>query len=202
MDALKRHLDAGKPASAFPRAEGDPILPALAELQLLTDKRAIYCANVAEAGLGKPDPHVDAVKRHAAQTGAEVVVIAARMEAELAGMSDAERAEFLASYGLQESGLDQTVRQAYRALDRISFFTHNEKEARAWTIRRGWKAPRAAGVIHTDFEKGFIRAEVVHFGDYIRLGGEAACRHAGILHVEGKEYEVRDGDVIRFLFGA
>ena len=202
MEALKRHLDAGQPAARFPRAEGDAILSALAELQLLTDKRVLYCANVAEGDLATETPAVAAVRAHAAKTGAEVVVIAARMEAELAGLSDAERSEFLASYGLQESGLDQTIRHAYRALDRLSFFTHNDKEARAWTIRHGWKAPRAAGVIHTDFERGFIRAEVVHYEDYVRFGGEAACRHAGVLHVEGKEYVVQDGDVIHFLFNA
>ena len=200
MTALKAHLDAGRAAASFPRPDGDPILPVLADLQLLTDKRAVYCANVGEKELAGANPHADAVRAHAAAAGAEAVVIAARVEADLAGLSDAERAEFLAAYGLEESGLDRTIRHAYRALARISFFTHNDKEARAWTIRRGCKAPRAAGVIHTDFEKGFIRAEVVHFDDYVRLGGEAACRHAGVLHVEGRDYEVQDGDVIHFLF--
>jgi len=200
MEALKRHLDSGKPASLFPRSESDAIVPCLTELQLLTDKRVVYCANVGEGEIGGTNPHVEAVRAHAAQVGAEVVVIAARVEADLAGLTDAERLDFLASYGLKESGLDQTIRQAYRALDRISFFTHNEKDARAWTIHKGWKAPKAAGVIHTDFERGFIRAEVIGYDDYMRLGGEAACRQVGMLRVEGKEYVVQDGDVIHFLF--
>ena len=202
MEALRLHLDAGRPASSFPRAEADPILPALAELQLLTDKRTVFCANVGEGNLATGNPQVEQVRQHAARTGAGVVVISARMEADLAGLSDAERMEFLGSYGLRESGLDQAARIAYHTLGLISFFTHNDTEARAWTVRRGWRAPRAAGVIHTDFERGFIRAEVATFADYVRLGGEGACRTAGVLRVEGKEYVVQDGDVIHFLFNA
>lgn len=202
MAALCQHLDAGKPAASYPRAANDPILPVLADLQLLTDKRTIFCANIGEGELTAAHSQVEQVRRHAATTGADVVVISARMEAELAGMSDAERMEFLGSFGLVESGLDQTARTAYHTLGLISFFTHNDKEARAWTIRRGWRAPRAAGVIHTDFERGFIRAEVIALADYVRLGGEGACKAAGVMRVEGKEYVVQDGDVIHFLFSA
>ena len=200
MEALRLHLDAGKPASSFPRAEADPILPALAELQLLTDKRTIFCANVGEGDLAAANPQVEQVRQHATRNGADVVVISARMEADLAGLSDTDRMEFLGSYGLRESGLVQAARMAYHTLGLISFFTHNDTEARAWTVRRGCRAPRAAGTIHTDFERGFIRAEVVAFADFVRLGGEGACRSAGVLRVEGKEYIVQDGDVIHFLF--
>jgi len=122
------------------------------------------------------------------------------MEVDLAGLSEAERAEFLSSYGLKESGLDQTARMAYHTLGLASYFTHNDKEANAWTFQRGWRAPRAAAVIHTDFERGFIRAEVVGYDDYMRLGSEAACRSAGLLRVEGKEYVMQDGDIVHFLF--
>jgi GTP-binding protein YchF len=200
MEALMRHLNNGQPARTFPRSEADPILPTLLELQLLSDKPIIYCANVGEGGLTAEDAPLRQVREHAARAGADMVVISARMEAELAGMSDAERDEFLSSYGLRESGLDQTIRMAYHTLGLASFFTGNSKEVRAWTFHRGWLAPKAAGVIHTDFERGFIRAEVCALDDFVRLGGESACRAAGLLHIEGKEYAVRDGDVMHFLF--
>jgi GTP-binding protein YchF len=200
MEALRLHLDAGRPASAFPRPEGDPIRPVLADQRFLTDKRTIYCANVGEADVASGNAQVEQVRAHAAKAGADVGVICARMEAELVGMSEADRLEFLASYGLGESGLAQTIRMAYHTLGLCSFFTGGPKEARAWTIRQGCPAPQAAGVIHTDFERGFIRAEVISFADYIRLGGEGPCRAAGLMRVEGKEYPVQDGDVIHFLF--
>lgn len=200
MEALMRHLNASQPARTFPRSEADPILPTLIELQLLTDKPIIYCANVGEVELAAADAPLLKVREHAARAGADVIVISARMEAELAGMSDTERNEFLSSYGLQESGLDQTIRMAYHTLGLASYFTAGPKEVRAWTFHRGWLAPKTAGVIHTDFERGFIRAEVCAFADYIRLEGESACRSAGLLRVEGKEYAVQDGDVMHFLF--
>ncbi len=140
------------------------------------------------------------MRAHAAGLGADVVAIAGRMEAELVGLSDADRGEFLASYGVSESGLDRTIHMAYHTLGLISFFTTGPKEVHAWTIRRGWVAPQAAGVIHTDFERGFIRAEVIRFDDFMRLGGEHGGRAAGLMRVEGKEYVVADGDVIHFLF--
>jgi ribosome-binding ATPase YchF (GTP1/OBG family) len=153
-----------------------------------------------DVAAGAKNAQVEKVRAHAAKTGADVVVVSARMEAELAGMGDADRAEFLSSYGLKEGGLDQTIRMAYHTLGLCSYFTGGPKEARAWTIHRGWTAPKAAGVIHSDFERGFIRAEVCAYDDYIRLGGEAPCRTAGKLRVEGKEYLVQDGDVVHFLF--
>lgn len=204
LEALRRHLDTGQPARTHPRAEGDPILAALRDLQLLTDKPMIYCANLDESQLGaeaaEAGTPLASVSAHAAAQGADVVTIAARMEAELIGMSEAERSEFLASFGLDESGLDRTVRMAYHTLGLISFFTAGPKEVHAWTVRRGCRAPQAAGAIHTDFERGFIRAEVCRLDDFVRLGGESGCKAAGVMRVEGKEYVVADGDVIHFLF--
>ena len=200
MELLAKHLNDGSPARTFPRGEADPILPTLTELQLLTDKPVIYCANVGEGDIGAGNAHVERVQAYAAERGCDVVVISAKMEAELAGLSDAERDDFLASYGLAESGLEQTARKAYHTLGLASYFTAGPKEVRAWTFRRGWAAPKCAGVIHTDFERGFIRAEVIAFDDYIRLNGEAGAKAAGLMRVEGKEYAVQDGDVMHFLF--
>ena len=202
MEDLKRHLDAGRPARLYPRQEGDAILPALADLHLLTDKPMIYGANLNESDLATPDEnrHLAALREHARPEGIAVITIAAQLEAELCSLPEAERAEMLAAYGLAESGLDQTIRLAYETLGLISFFTAGPMEVRAWTIRAGTRAPQAAGVIHGDFERGFIRAEVIGYGDFIRHGSEAACRAAAALRVEGKEYVVRDGDVMHFLF--
>ncbi|MCL1921385.1 MAG: redox-regulated ATPase YchF [Kiritimatiellaeota bacterium] len=200
MEALAKHLNDGNPVRTFPRGEADPILGTLTELQLLTDKPVIYCANVGEGDLGGGNAQVARVQAYAAERGCDVVVISAKMEAELAGLSDAERGDFLASYGLTESGLEQTARMAYHTLGLASYFTAGPKEVRAWTFRRGWPAPKCAGVIHTDFERGFIRAEVIAFDDYVRLNGEAGAKAAGLMRVEGKEYAVQDGDVMHFLF--
>ena len=200
MELLAKHLNEGEPARTFPRGEADPILTALSELQLLTDKPVIYCANVGEDDIGKSSAHVERVRAHASAKGCDVVVISAKMEAELAGLADAERADFLASYGLEESGLEQTARMAYHTLGLASYFTAGPMEVRAWTFRRGWAAPKCAGVIHTDFERGFIRAEVIAYDDFVRLNGEAGAKAAGVMRVEGKEYVVQDGDVMHFLF--
>ena len=129
-----------------------------------------------------------------------MVVICAQMEADLAGLTDDEAKEFLQSYGLEQSSLDRTIKLAYETLGLASFLTAGPKEVRAWTFRRGWKAPKCAGVIHTDFEKGFIRAQVVAYEDYIKYGGEAGAREHGVLRPEGKEYEMKDGDVVEFMF--
>jgi GTP-binding protein YchF len=200
MELLAKHLNDEKPARTFPRGEADPILSALSDLQLLTDKPVIYCANVGENELSGDHAQVARVKAYAAAKGCDVVVISAKMEAELAGLSDAERDDFLASYGLKEGGLDQTARMAYHTLGLASYFTAGPKEVRAWTFHRGWSAPKCAGVIHTDFERGFIRAEVIAYDDYVRLNGEAGAKAAGVMRVEGKEYIVQDGDVMHFLF--
>ena len=199
--ALLKHLEDGNPVRSFPRKEGDPILNVLKELHFLTDKKVIYCANVADDNVtGEGNPHVEALKKYATEQGSELVVVCAQMEADLAGLSDVEAKEFLESYGLTESSLDRTIKLAYETLGLASFLTAGPKEVRAWTFRRGWKAPRCAGVIHTDFEKGFIRAQVIAYDDYVKYGGEAGAREHGVLRPEGKEYEMKDGDVVEFMF--
>ena len=204
LEQLKAHIDAGKPARLFPRAEGDAIIPALAGLHLLSDKPVIYCANLGEAELvqggGMESPHLAALRDYTRREGGAVIAIAAQLEAELGALPADERGEMLAAYGLTESGLDQTIRLAYETLGLISFFTAGPLEVRAWTIQKGTHAPQAAGVIHGDFERGFIRAEVIGYDDYLKHGSEQACRAAGALHVEGREYVMRDGDVVHFLF--
>lgn len=199
--ALLKHLSDGGTVRAFPRKEADPILPVLQKLNFLTDKKVIFCANVADDNVtGEGNAHVAALKDYAASKGAELVVVCAQMEADLAGLSDAEAKEFLESYGLKESSLDRTIKLAYETLGLASFLTCGPKESRAWTFRRGWKAPKCAGVIHTDFEKGFIRAQVVSYDDYVKYGGETGAREHGVLRPEGKDYEMKDGDVVEFMF--
>ena len=199
--ALLKHLEEGKPVRSFPRQEGDPILNVLKELHFLTDKKVIYCANVADDNVtGEGNAHVAALKAYADKQGCAMVVICAQMEADLAGLSDDEAKEFLQSYGLEQSSLDRTIKLAYETLGLASFLTAGPKESRAWTFRKGWKAPKCAGVIHTDFEKGFIRAQVVAYDDFVKYGGQAGARDHGVLRPEGKEYEMKDGDVVEFMF--
>ena len=184
--ALLKHLEDGNPVRSFPRKEGDAILPVLKELHFLTDKKVIYCANVADDNVtGEGNAHVAALKASADKHGSQMVVICAQMEADLAGLTDDEAKEFLKSYGLEQSSLDRTIKLAYETLGLASFLTAGPKEVRAWTFRRGWKAPKCAGVIHTDFEKGFIRAQVVAYDDYVKYGGEAGAREHGELRPEG-----------------
>ena len=197
--ALLEHLNTGHNASSF-HAKHDVSLPHILELSLLSAKPIVYCANVDEEHVNTDNAHVQAVRQYAAARGAELLVMCARIEEELQGLPQEDQAELLASYGINESGLDQVVRKGYQTLGLISYFTAGEKEVRAWTIEKGWLAPQAAGVIHTDFERGFIRAEVIAFQDYIKHGSEAACRAVGLLRVEGKEYVVKDGDIVHFLF--
>jgi len=172
----------------------------LRELHLLTAKPVLYIANVAEDDLEGRHPFVDQVREHARSEGAEVVPICGKIEAEIAELSGDERLEFLHDLGLDSAGLDRMIRAGYGLLGLITFFTAGVKEVRAWTVYQGAKAPQAAGVIHTDFEKGFIRAEVIGFDDYISAGGEAKAKERGLLRLEGKEYVVRDGDVMHFRF--
>jgi GTP-binding protein YchF len=202
LQALLDHLNAGKPASSFEGPDHEAYRQCLRELGLLTNKTTLYCANVDEGSLADPDanPHVAELKRFAAARGNRVVVVCAKIEEELQGLAEAEAQEMLSSYGIQESSLVQVIRAGYESLGLASYFTAGPKEVRAWTINRGSKAPQAAGVIHTDFERGFIRAEVISYDDYVRLGSEAAARSAGVLRVEGREYVVKDGDVMHFLF--
>ncbi len=195
--ALRDHLAVGLPARTF-RGELDPVLAR--ELSLLTVKPVLFAANVAEQDLPDGNHHVDVVRKLAAEQDAEVVVVSAQVEAELAELDGDERAEYLASLGLERSGLERLIDHAYRLLHLITFFTAGPKETRAWTVPAGSTAPRAAREIHTDFERGFIKAEVITFEDYDRLGSEAAAREAGRLRIEGKEYVVADGDVIHFRF--
>jgi ribosome-binding ATPase len=171
-------------------------------LNLLTSKKVLYAANVDEADVADPDanPHVQTVQRIAAGEGAGVVPICARLEAEIAELEDEERRQFLEELGLKASGLDRLVAAAYRLLGLITFFTAGEKEVRAWTIREGTKAPQAAGVIHSDFERGFIRAEVIAYEDLIAAGSMAQARERGLIRLEGKDYVVQDGDVMHFRF--
>ncbi len=199
--ALLKHLEEGRPVRAFPRAEGDAILTVLKELHFLTDKKVIFCANVGDDNVtGEGNPHVDALRAYAQAQNSDLVVICAQMEADLAGLSETDAKEFLESYGLTESSLDRTIKLAYETLGLASYLTTGPLETHAWTFRRGWKAPKCAGVIHTDFEKGFIRAQVVSYEDFVKCGGEKGAREAGLLRPEGKEYEMQDGDVVEFMF--
>jgi len=199
-EQLLAHLMEGRTAASLAGREEGAMAELYAELAPITAKPVIYCANVDEDGLGEDSPQVLAVRAHAEKTGAPVVKVSAKMEEEMGSLSDEERREFLESFGVSSSGLDQVIRTGYIILGLISYFTVGPKEVRAWTIEQGWKAPKAASVIHTDFERGFIRAEVISYQDYISNASEAACRAAGVLRQEGKEYQVKDGDVIHFLF--
>ena len=198
--ALIAHLSSGAPARTFSHDDTANVAELLAELGPITGKKTIYAANVDEEGLGADNDYVKQVHAVAAEEGAEVVKLCAKMEEEMAGLSDEERAEFLESMGAEESGLDQVIHKSYAALGLISYFTAGPKEVRAWTVRAGSSAPQAAGVIHTDFERGFIRAEVISFDDYIAQGGEAGAKSAGVMRVEGRDYIVQDGDVMHFRF--
>lgn len=196
---LMAHLDQGLPAATF-ESDLKALPELLGELRLITAKNVIYCANVDEDGLTEDNDYIRAVRGLAEKRGAEFVKISARMEEELVGLEDEDYQEFLESYGIAESGLDQIIRTGFHTLGLISYFTAGEKEVRAWTIHGGDKAPRAAGVIHTDFERGFIRAEVISYDNFVKHGSEAKCRSEGVLRVEGKEYVMKDGDVVHFLF--
>ena len=170
-------------------------------LQLLTIKPVIYVANVEESAILTGNEHVEALKAAVAPENAQVVMVSAAIESQIAEFDEPEEKEmFLGEYGLKESGLDKLIRAAYELLDLITYFTAGVTEVRAWTIKKGWKAPQAAGVIHTDFEKGFIKAEVIKIADYQQYGSELGCKEAGKLAIEGKEYVVQDGDVMHFRF--
>jgi hypothetical protein len=191
-------LAAGRPARTVALSEDER--PAFRLLQLLTAKPVLYVCNVEEASAATGNSQSARVAEMAKAQGAASVVISAKIEAELAHLPLADRADYLASLGLAEPGLARLIRAGYGLLGLITYFTVGPKEARAWTVERGTRAPRAAGVIHTDFERGFIRAETIAYADYVALGGEAGAREAGRMRLEGKDYVVQDGDVMHFRF--
>ncbi|HSS65235.1 MAG TPA: redox-regulated ATPase YchF [Gammaproteobacteria bacterium] len=197
LERLAAHLDDGGPARTFAASGAES--KTLRDLHLLTSKPVLYIANVDENGIAGND-YVATVRRIAAGDQAAVVTVCAAMEAELAGMTHTERHEFLSDAGIEEPGLNRVIRAGYDLLELLTFFTAGPKEARAWTVRRGATAPQAAGVIHTDFERGFIRAEVIGYDDFVRLGGEAGAKEAGKWRLEGKDYIVQEGDVVHFRF--
>ncbi len=199
---LRDHLAAGRSAASFAGADDEQFIALNHELRLLTAKPLIYIANVDESCLTKANPYLDATRRIASMNGAEIVPLCAKLEADLLDMSPQERSEYLSLDGVEESALDQVIRRSFKLLDLISFFTFNEKEARAWNVRRGTLAPKAAGAIHTDFEHGFIRAEVIPFEVFNKYGTHTAVKAAGMMRLEGKDYHVQDGDVIYFRINA
>lgn len=203
LEAIKAHLEAGNMASTFELPDDDELKKTFSEYNLLTVKPTIFMANVSEEDLaddGASNPHVKAVREFAKNSGNEAICVCAQIEAELSELSDEERAEFLKDLGVTSAGLDKLINASYSLLGLISFLTAGEDECRAWTIKKGTKAPQAAGKIHTDFERGFIKAEVVDYKDLLSCGSLAAARDKGLVGMEGKEYVVKDGDVILFRF--
>jgi GTP-binding protein YchF len=198
MAKLLEALQAGKPARTVELTDEEK--PYARELFLITAKPMLYVANVDDTGLVGGNEWVDAVEKRAAEELSQVVRICGSLESEIAQLEPAERAEFLADVGLEEPGLDRLVHSAYRLLDLITYFTAGVQEVRAWTIRKGTKAPGAAGVIHSDFEKGFIKADAYHCEDLFKYGSEQAVKEKGLLRSEGKEYVVKDGDILFFKF--
>jgi len=195
----REYLGQGKNIRGL-QLEGEE-LEAIADLFLLTQKKVLYVANVDESGIHTGNKYSEALARAAAEEGAEVIVMNNSIEAQISELESQEDKEmFFQEYGLTEPGLNRLIRAAYRLLDLITYFTAGVQEVRAWTIQRDWKAPQAAGVIHSDFEKGFIKAEVIAYTDFVKYGSEAACRENGRLRIEGKEYIVQDGDVMHFRF--
>ena len=202
LKLYKAALEQGKSARTV-QVSPEEQLAAIGDLSLLTVKPVIYVANVDEGSLPNGNQYSEKLREAVKDEGAEVIVISAGIESQIAEMEDPdERQLFLGEYGLDESGLSKLIKASYRLLGLITYFTAGEKEVRAWTIHRGWKAPQAAGVIHSDFEKKFIRAQVIKLPDYVQYKNEAGVREAGKLSVEGKEYVVQDGDIMEFLHGA
>jgi GTP-binding protein YchF len=197
LEKIQNHLNAGHPARSLPFAKDETIL--LKTFHLLTTKPVLYIANVDENGFTN-NPYLTQVEQLAASQGAQVVAVCAAIEAEIAELDDADKNEFLSSMGLTEPGLNRVIRAGYQLLNLQTYFTAGVKEVRAWTVPVGATAPQAAGVIHTDFEKGFIRAEVIAFADFIQYQGESGAKEAGKWRLEGKEYIVQDGDVVHFRF--
>lgn len=200
LERFKKLLEEGKRIYPFLKEFSQEELRVVKELQLLTAKPVMYVANVDEEGLLEDNELVEEVREFAKEEGAPVVKICAKIEAELATFSKEEKEEFLKELGLKEPGLNAVIREGYRILDLITFFTAGEQETKAWTVKKGTKAPKAAGKIHSDIERGFIRAEVIKYEDLIREGSLQACKEKGLMRLEGKDYEVQDGDIIYFRF--
>jgi GTP-binding protein YchF len=199
LERVEAHLSEGQPARIMDLSDEEREF--LQGLNLITAKPVLYCCNVSEDDVVDGNAQVEDVKTHAAKENAQVVWLCASIEAEIAELDDEEeKTEFLESLGLQESGLGVLAQKGYALLGLQTYFTAGEKEVRAWTFHKGWKAPKCAGVIHTDFEKGFIRSETYHFADLVELKSEKAIKEAGKLRVEGKEYVMQDGDIVHFLF--
>lgn len=198
VKSVKERLERGQPIRGLEYTDEQALV--LSEMHLLTNKPVLYVTNVNEDDVLTGNAHVETVKEIAAREGARVIIVCGKIEEEISMLPVEERAEFLEGLGLRESGLNQLIRAGYELLGLITFFTVGEKEVRAWTIPKGFKAPQAAGAIHSDFERGFIRAEVISYDDYDRLGSEAAVKEKGLLRVEGKEYVVQDGDCMYFRF--
>ena len=202
LEGIKAHLEQSKPARSY-EPEDDDMKALMATYDLLTAKPVIYAANVSEDDLaddGASNKYVQAVRDYAAREGSEVFAVCAQIEEEISELDDDEKKEFLEDLGLKESGLDKLITASYRLLGLMSFLTAGEDETRAWTIKIGTKAPQAAGKIHTDFERGFIKAEVVNYQNLLDCGSYAGAREKGLVRMEGKDYVVQDGDVILFRF--
>ena len=200
MKKVKEALEGGNPVRALLLSPED--MDAIKDLHLMTTKKVLYVGNVAEDFVANPmeSPFFAKLADYAKKEGSGIVPICGKIEAELVELEGQDKADMLASLGLQEDGLSRLIREAYKLLGLFTYFTAGEKEVRAWTIHEGWKAPQAAGVIHTDFEKGFIKAEVYHFEDLVKFGSESEIKARGLLRLEGKDYVVRDGDVMHFRF--
>ena len=200
VKSLREFIETGRRARDFPGAEASA--DTVRELFLLSSKPVIYVCNVGEDEVSgaEENPEVEKVREYASRSGDDLIIVSARIEAEISELEDEEKAVFLRELGLLDSGLDRLVNCAYSNLGLLTYFTTVHKEVRAWTVRRGTRAPQAAGIIHTDFERGFIRAEIISYEDYVREGSEQMVREAGKMRLEGKDYEVRDGDVIFFRF--
>jgi hypothetical protein len=221
MDRLQKQKKQGDKQAAFEVGIFEKILPAieaaqaidlsvlspveveaLPQLQLLSTKPMLYAANVKEEELAQADnnPHVQALKKHAAEQKRPVVIIAAQIEAELATLQESERMEYLQSLGVQDSGVNALIRAAFDLLGLKTYFTAGEKEVRAWAFKAGLSAPQCAGIIHTDFEKGFIKSETISYNDYVAAGSEKAAKEKGLMRIEGKDYKMADGDIVHFRF--
>jgi GTP-binding protein YchF len=198
--SIKQHLENGKPVSMYPDQDSEMFVEFVKVMGFITAKTVIFAANVDEEGLTEDNDYVKAVEKIAADRGCEVVKLCAKLEEDMVDMTDEEKHEFLESMGVEESGLEQIIHKGFDALGLMTYFTAGVQEVRAWTIGKGWTAPQAAGVIHTDFERGFIRAEVISYDDYVEHNGESGAKAAGKMSAKGKSYVMENGDVVHFLF--